>query len=129
MLYDFIYCDMSWQTSQKWQNAHTDTDICLCSHRTRISSLHSYYVHRVCDSVLVSEWSSFCFRPLGRTLRYVTQDVSSSPVSPRPSQVGVHRGGYQDKITSPAPDSTVGRGGGVLALRTSLSPWETTFIK
>lgn len=48
-----------------------------------------------------------------------------------PSQEGVRRGGYQHKITTSAPDSTGGRGevGRLLALRTSLSPWETASIK
>ena len=32
---------------------------------------------------------------------------------PRPSRKGVCQGGYQHKITTLAPDSTTGRGGGV----------------
>lgn len=135
MLYNCIYCDMSWQTSHNWQISHRDTDICTCTKGILTYSLHSHHIHQVCYFVqcagfLVSVWRSLCFSLMRRTLRCVTQDVLSSPVSIAPAEQRCARKVISTK--SLLQLQTPPGGGGekeFLALRTSLSPWETTFIK
>lgn len=58
---------------------------------------------------MASEWILLCFSFMKHTLRCVTQDVLSSPVSIALAGA-VCRGGYRHKIATLAPDLTGGGG-------------------
>lgn len=93
-----------------------------CTHKMYTYSFHSHitftfknevcYFHVfICLNVLVLEWSLLCFSLMRRTLRCVTQDVLSSPVSLGPAEKGCAK----EVISTKSPlqlQTTPGGGGG-----------------